>query len=381
MRIIFLEAVQDYGGARASTLELASRLQSAGHAVLIVDVWGADQEFIQKAERLALPFHVLSARRKPFLLTSKSRFGSILNSILYYKLNNEYRNKFRDLASSFCPDIVSVNNIKCLAILERKSSYTIDYFVRTWFLSRQIKLKTKVLLKWYRPRYVTVSQSTRQAVYGAGLAELDKIRVLHSVISKSVFYSHTPEYEKFSNARPVSIIQVGGFLPSKGQEIAVLIASELRRRDIPFRMTLIGVIYKGAESVRYHERILSLIDRYGLSDIVDVVVNNHNVLSYFKHADLLVHPSSTEGLPRVALEAMAFGLPVIANPVGGVTDVVIHNHTGYIADFNDVEQYVDYVSRYFDEAIYKRHSKNARALIESGYLDVNQEELISKVFR
>ncbi len=47
-------------------------------------------------------------------------------------------------------------------------------------------------------------------------------------------------------------------------------------------------------------------------------------------ADVVVLPSYTEGLPNVALEASAAGVPVVATAVGGTPEVVQDGETGYL---------------------------------------------------
>jgi glycosyltransferase involved in cell wall biosynthesis len=52
-------------------------------------------------------------------------------------------------------------------------------------------------------------------------------------------------------------------------------------------------------------------------------------------ADAVVLPSLTEGLPNVALEAGAAGVPVVATAVGGTPEVVADGQTGFLVRPND----------------------------------------------
>jgi glycosyltransferase involved in cell wall biosynthesis len=47
-------------------------------------------------------------------------------------------------------------------------------------------------------------------------------------------------------------------------------------------------------------------------------------------ADVVVLPSYTEGLPNVALEASAAGVPVVATAVGGTPEAVIDGESGHL---------------------------------------------------
>ena len=147
---------------------------------------------------------------------------------------------------------VMVNNSKALSFLFRKPrNITIALFARGWFVRQQISKIDRVLYGRLVDKYIAVSEATRQAIYGAGLASLQNIYVVHNAINVPTVMPHI---EHPSN-RAVKILFAGGFLPTKGQRVAIGVAKSLVKEGLPFEMILAGIIYKGDVSQRYHDEI------------------------------------------------------------------------------------------------------------------------------
>ncbi len=66
----------------------------------------------------------------------------------------------------------------------------------------------------------------------------------------------------------------------------------------------------------------------------------------YSTADVFVIPSLEDNLPNTVVEAMACGVPVVGFDIGGVSDMVEHKKTGYLAkpkDIGDIIEGIDWV--------------------------------------
>lgn len=386
MKIIFLEAVQNFGGARKSTLELAVRLQNLGHEVLVVDFWGSCTPFIQKANDLKLNVKTLDKRNDPVILSSSNKLKLVTNSLSYFFYEKKLKNNLNKIIKDFAPDVISLNNSKCLSIVPKNANFDIHYIARGWFNYNSVSFKDKYILRKYKDiSFFTVSQATRQAIFTGGFAKLENIYVLTDVIDEN-FAENIISQNSFlswhdTEKRPFILHHCGGFLKTKGQHVSLEIAKKLKQNNIDFILNFTGIIYEGDDSKKYYQKLIDEIQANNLNDVVKIVLNPPNIMDYFYKSDLLLLPSYTEGLPRVILEAMSFGKPVIANPVGGIIDVVVNNYTGYITDFNSTDDYYNSILELIkNKQKYKDISENCIRLIKENYSEKNQEEVINKYF-
>lgn len=66
---------------------------------------------------------------------------------------------------------------------------------------------------------------------------------------------------------------------------------------------------------------------------------NRDIDAFYRAADLFVNPSYTEGFPRVVIEAMAAGLPVVATDAGGTRDIFGPLQQAYVVPADDREAF------------------------------------------
>jgi glycosyltransferase involved in cell wall biosynthesis len=66
-------------------------------------------------------------------------------------------------------------------------------------------------------------------------------------------------------------------------------------------------------------------------------LNTESLQEEYRRAHIFVMSSTAEGFPNVVLEAGSFGLPIITTPVGGATDVVREEETGFFVPIKNAQ--------------------------------------------
>lgn len=102
--------------------------------------------------------------------------------------------------------------------------------------------------------------------------------------------------------------------------------------------------------------------------------------------DVFLLTSRWEGTPRVVLEAMAAGVPVVATNVGGVPEVVEHGRSGLLAPPGDVELLGRHAVRLLENAEEARELSRHAARFIAGEFDIStvtsrHEQLYAELLR
>lgn len=143
--------------------------------------------------------------------------------------------------------------------------------------------------------------------------------------------------------RRLRVLAVGRLVEKKGFSTLIDAVARLR---VPWRLRIVGT---GVE----HARLEASIERHGIADTVDVVGRrSHDQLpDDYAWADVVAIPSivdrggDRDGLPNVALEAMASGRPVVVSEVADLGTTVHDAGSGLVVRPGDVAALADALTR------------------------------------
>jgi glycosyltransferase involved in cell wall biosynthesis len=166
-------------------------------------------------------------------------------------------------------------------------------------------------------RIIAISEQIASELTTAYGIAREKIAVIGNGVDCSEFRPNG----KAKGCTPLRVLYVGRLAPRKNVELLIRAAALCKSRP---QVRIVGA---GPEQARLQALALSL----GTTDRMTFpgFRKGAELLAQYQWADVLVMPSAYEGVPLVALEAKAAGLPIIAANFAGASDIV-GNESGRI---------------------------------------------------
>jgi glycosyltransferase involved in cell wall biosynthesis len=183
-----------------------------------------------------------------------------------------------------------------------------------------------------------------------------------------------PDVAERSRARLLTVSRID---PRKGLRVLPGVVAQLVERGLDATLDIVGpeVGAPGAaeaDAIRREAEALGIADRVAFPGAVAL----EELLPMYARHDAFVLPTLPgEGVPRVLLEAMAAGLPVVATRVAGIPSLVTHEHNGLLVDQPDVPLLVDAIARIFTEDDLRRR------VVAGGYATARANTLDAQASR
>lgn len=169
------------------------------------------------------------------------------------------------------------------------------------------------------------------------------------------------------SGRPVvTIVFLGRMDDNKGPArilSAVALLSDTLRRKVRILMAGDGEV----------QEVRRVAESLGLQEqtVVDEWVSPERRDQTLAEGDVFVLPSKAEGMPMSLLEALAWGLPVVTTPVGGIPEVVKDGECGFLVSPTDERAISEAIGRLVEDESLRLHmGAAARATAER--FDINR---------
>jgi colanic acid/amylovoran biosynthesis glycosyltransferase len=139
-----------------------------------------------------------------------------------------------------------------------------------------------------------------------------------------------PPGDRPANARPLRVLSVGRLEWKKGYDYGLLAVRRVVDAGIEVEYRIAGE-GSAEDELRY------AIDDLGLRDNVQLLgsLTREEVRDELGGADVLLHPSVSEGFGNAVLEAQAMEVPVVAADAEGLAENVEDGRTGYVVPRRD----------------------------------------------
>lgn len=193
--------------------------------------------------------------------------------------------------------------------------------------------------------------------------------VVENVISK-------PTRRKYFKDELIHFLFMGDLTFSKGVfdllEVVGEIANDLKGR-VKVHVCGKGEVSKVKQSIRDLE----------IEDIVvfEGWVSGNEKNHLLNTADVYILPSYKEGVPISILEAMSYGLPIVATAVGGIPEIVIDGDNGLLIKPGDKKSLGKAIMKMIDDEDYRLRAGESSCCKVQPYFPENVSDKLEKLYR
>ncbi len=240
-------------------------------------------------------------------------------------------------------------------------------FVSKRWSSRAKKRWLRYSVSSNRTQFVAVSDAARNhTIWNLGI-ERNRIAVVVNGVDLAPLLK-VAEKRTYVSSRQAIVGTAARLVPSKGIRDLIEAFRQLTENGHRIKLRIAG---DGSERARLQEQCVHA----GLQSSVEFLGNVDYMPGFLASLDLFVLPSHSEGLPRVLIEAMATGIPVVTTNCEGVDNVAGLQDFGIVVPKRKPEALATAIQ------VYLNSSEMRRTHGESAMKSVREAHSISRVSR
>jgi glycosyltransferase involved in cell wall biosynthesis len=202
------------------------------------------------------------------------------------------------------------------------------------------------------------------------LVNSNKLNIIHNGIS----------HEKFSiknvskvdlKIKGVVLCTIGRIVKGKGLIDLVKAFSLFNITNPNSSLLIIGGVLHDENNLALSE-FWDTADQLNIKEKIIITGLVENVEDYLALADIYIHPSYREGVPRSLLEAMSLEKIVIATKIRGASEIINTNQVGILYEKGNISELVQSINKV--NSLTSKDKKNMGLLARNRVLELYKEE-------
>ncbi|KIS04342.1 glycosyltransferase family 4 protein [Paucilactobacillus wasatchensis] len=327
MKIMYCITSASWGGAQLHVLELCQHQIDLGNEVVFVV--GNDGLLLDKVKKIG--------KVKIISLPTLHRELSLVNDCkVIFDLRKIIKKEEPDILHLHSSKAGTVGRLASIG-LSVKTIFTVHGWAFTNGISSNIKKKIYQLIeKIVSPLtdyFICVSKYDYDIGEQHGILKITKhnYAVVHNGVPEPTEKNITHNLEN----EAIKIVMIARFSAQKDQTTLIKAISQISNRN--FLVTFVG----DGSTLEENQK---LVKDMKLDKRVKFVGFKQNVIPYLINNDLYILSTHYEGLPISLIEAMSYGLPLIASDVGGNSELVSEGVNGFLVKPEDEQQLAERIT-------------------------------------
>lgn len=373
IKVVHIITKLELGGAQQNTLYTVSHLDKDKFIPILIT--GSEGLLVDDAKRLGIETH--------FLPSLVREINSIKDIAALFDIRRLLLSIKR---SSQLPIIVHTHSSKA-GIIGRWAAFFagIPVVIHTYhgygfndyqsFLKRRLFIFLERLTAKITTRFIAVSKKNIEKGINAGIFRSDDVVLIRSGIDISEFRDVKIDKAKKKKELGVEpdkplIGMIACFKPQKAP-LDFIKAAHLVHQKMPDARFIVagdGELRPATEE---------LINRLGLNNVIKLPGFRRDIPEIMNCLDVLVLTSLWEGLPKVIVQALSAGIPVVATDVDGSSEVVKNGINGFLVKPGDVKGIAEKIAHILQKPKgFKFKISNFKSILDEFDIDlmVRQQE-------
>ncbi|MBI2618399.1 glycosyltransferase family 4 protein [Candidatus Kaiserbacteria bacterium] len=195
-------------------------------------------------------------------------------------------------------------------------------------------------------KIIVPSSYIKQVIFQWGIQKR-KIRVIHNASEPSPLLKDKKTLRGLLHFDGILLISAGRLIPLKGFDTLIDVIPVLKRSYPRVKLLIVG---DGPDRMRLEKKIGTL--KLGDAVVLTGALKQDVLFGYIQASDVFVLNALHETFSHQILEAMSLGVPVVTTVAGGNPEIIEHNKSGMLVEYNNKKALVEAVRKVIDDKIF-----------------------------